>query len=59
MKITIKKIRYDFGQGVVRDTFFCKVWDNYGWLVDSIIGGFTKEEALQTKKNLLNDYRIR
>ena len=53
MKKTIKKIKnYNFGGGVIRDTYFVKVWDEYGDLVYTTIGGFTKEEAIQTKNNM-------
>ena len=53
MKKTIKKIKnYDFGGGVIRDTYFVRVWDEYGDLTFSTIGGFTKEEAIKTKNNL-------
>jgi len=46
MKVTIKKVKnYNFGQGVIRDTYFIRIWDKYGWLLDNRIGGFTKEEA--------------
>jgi hypothetical protein len=53
MKYTIKKTKnYNFGGGVIRDTYFVKVWDNYGDLTHVVIGGFTKEEAMETKNNL-------
>lgn len=56
MKTTIKKVKnYDFGQGVVRDTYFVRIWDKFGWLVESTIGGFTMEEARTTQKNIKNN----
>jgi hypothetical protein len=59
MKTTIKKIKnYDFGQGVVRDTYFVRVWDKYGWLVENIIGGFNLEEAKTTQKNVKKSFVV-
>jgi len=53
MKITIKKQKnYNFGGGVVRDTYFVKVWDKYGDCVETELGGFTKEEAEDTKAKM-------
>lgn len=53
MKITIKKVKnYDYGMGVIRDTYFCNIWDKYGNLERITLGGFTKEEALKTKNNI-------
>ena len=41
MKTTIKKVKnYNFG-GVIRDTYFVRVWDKNGWLIESTLGGFT------------------
>jgi hypothetical protein len=57
MKKTIKKVKnYDFGalpggKSVIRDTWFVRVWDEYGDLAYQCIGGFTKEEAIETKNN--------
>jgi hypothetical protein len=53
MKKTIKKVKkYNFGGGVVRDTYFVNVWDEYGGLIYTTLGGFTKEEAIETKNNI-------
>ena len=58
MKKTIKKVKnYDFGgfpggERVIRDTWFVRVWDEYGDLAYQCIGGFTKEEAIKTKNNI-------
>jgi hypothetical protein len=52
MKKTIKKVKnYNFGGGVIRDTFFLNVWDKYGDLYLTTLAGFTKEEAIETKNN--------
>jgi len=63
MKTTIKKVKnYDFGQGLIKDVYFVKVWDKYGDLVESNYAGDTKEEALETatriKKNPYYGYNF-
>jgi hypothetical protein len=56
MKTTIKKTKnYNFGQGVIRDTYFVRVWDKNGWLIESTLGGFTLDEAKQTSINIKNN----
>jgi hypothetical protein len=56
MKTTIKKVKnYDFGGGVKRDTYFVRIWDKFGDLVESTIGGFNMEEAKQTSTNIKNN----
>jgi|LakMenEpi03Aug12_release.lakeMendotaPanAssembly.Ray.scaffolds.fasta_scaffold6766597_1 hypothetical protein len=61
MKATIvKRKNYDFGGGVKRDTYFINVWDKkYGWneLVYQTLGGFTKDEAIETKEYILKNIK--
>jgi hypothetical protein len=53
MKKTIKKVKnYNFGKGVVRDTYFVNVWDEYGDLVKSVGFYFSKADAELAKKNI-------
>ncbi len=55
MKTTIKKVKnYNFG-GVIRDTYFVRVWDKNGWLIESTLGGFTLDEAKKTSINIKNN----